>query len=275
MSTGLKQTNPFENLLGFANVVDELGNPMHKSAGNSIEFNEAADKAGVDVMRWLYATANPENDLKFGFNVIDGVRRRFYLILWNTYKFFVDRASVEDWVCEMERGELGILDKWILARLTEVVLLVNESLGKYDAQTASRAIEEFVVSDLSTWYVRRSRERVGPSSIEKEKNMVLGVLYGNLVTLSKLLAPFMPFISEEMYRNLTEDESVHLTDYPLGDKSLLNEKLVADMKKVREIVELGHAKRKEAEIKLRQPLGSVTYTISDKLDSALEQIIAD
>ncbi len=281
MSTALKRTNPLKNLLGFANLVDEKGAPMHKSTGNSIEFNEAADKAGVDVMRWLYVTSNPENDLKFGYNVIDDIRRRYYLILWNVYKFFVDRASVEGWVCELERGELGILDKWILARLTEVVLLVNQSLEKYDAATASRTIEEFVVNDLSTWYIRRSREKIGPTNVNiKEKNMVLGVIYGNLVTLTKLLAPFMPFISDEIYKNLTEDVSVHLTDYPLGDKSLLNDDLIAKMKWVRTIVEEGHAIRKEAGIKLRQPLAKAIYSNSpalnvEKLEPEMEKIIAE
>lgn len=275
MSTALKRTNPFKNLLGFGNLVDEKGNPMHKSTGNSIEFNEAADKAGVDVMRWLYVTSNPEVDLRFGYNMTDEIRRRYYLILWNVYKFFIDKASVENWSCKAQKEELRILDKWILARLTELVLLVNQSLEKYDAATASRAIEEFVVNDLSTWYVRRSRDRVGPNASSEEKNMVLSVLYGNLVTLSKLLAPFMPFISEEIYKNLTGDLSVHLTDYPLGDKDLLNNKLVKDMKLLREIVELGHAKRKDAEIKLRQPLASVTYQSSLQLDKELEQIIAD
>jgi isoleucyl-tRNA synthetase len=162
-----------------------------------------------------------------------------------------------------------------LARLTELVLLVNKSLEKYDAQTASRAIEDFVINDLSTWYVRRSRDRVGSNAEEKERNMVLGVLYGNLVTLSKLLAPFMPFISEEMYRNLTEDTSVHLTDYPLGDQSLLNDKLVSEMKVVRLVVELGHSKRKEVELKLRQPLASATYWTQNQLDGDLEKIIAE
>ncbi len=279
MSTALKRTNPFENLLGFANVVDEKGEEMHKSKGNAIEFNEAADKAGVDVMRWLYVTQNPEYNLKFGFNVIDDIRRRFYLIYWNTYKFFVDRASAVNWQCELERGELQLLDRWVLARLTEVVLGVNKYLEKYDAAAASRIIEEFVVNDLSTWYIRRVRDRVSPAAKEKDRNLVLGIIYGNLVTLAKLTAPFMPFITEEMYRNLTGDESVHLTDYPQGDKSLLDEDLIDKMKLVRQIVEAGHAKRKEAGIKLRQPLSKVTYNYPLKLDIGLEaefeQIIAD
>lgn len=276
MSTALKNSAPFKNLLGFGNVVDEKGEEMHKSKGNSVEFNTAADQAGVDVMRWLYVTANPEDNLKFGFNVIDDIRRRYYLIFWNVYKFFVDYASVSNWQCELDRGEKNVLDKWVLARLTEVVLEVNKSMEKFDAATASRTIEDFVVNDLSTWYVRRSRNRVGLNAEQADRNLVLGVIYGNLVTLSKLLAPFMPFISEEIYRNLTEDESVHLTAYPQGDKSLLDVQLIKDMKVVRTIVEQGHAKRKEAELKLRQPLASVTYySSSDKLSNDLEKIIAD
>jgi isoleucyl-tRNA synthetase len=155
-------------------------------------------------------------DLRFGFNVIDEIRRRFYLILWNSYKFFVDYASTSDWACEMERGELTVLDKWVLARLTEVVLETNKSLEKYDAATASRGIEEFIINDFSTWYIRRIRDRVGPNADPLDRSTVLSVIYGNLCTLSKLLAPFMPFISEEMYKNLTGDLSVHLTGYSSG-----------------------------------------------------------
>lgn len=276
MSTALKRTNPFENLLGFANLVDEKGHPMHKSSGNSIEFNEAADKAGVDPIRWLYVTQNPEIDLRFGYNVIDDIRRRFYLIFWNSYKFFIDKAIAFNWSCELEGGELKILDKWVLARLTEVVLKVNSSMEKYDIATASRTIENFIINDLSTWYIRRIRDRVGADSDSKDRNMVLGVLYGNLVALTRLIAPFMPFISEAMYLNLaTGDESVHLTNYPQGDKSLLNPQLIDDMKIVRQIVEMGHAKRKESEIKLRQPLSKVTYQSDKKLESSLEEIIAE
>ena len=273
MSTALKNTNPFKNLLGFASVVDEKGEEMHKSKGNAIEFNEAADIIGVDVMRWLYVRANPENNLNFGYKVADEIRRRFYLILWNSYKFFIDHATVVNWNCDIKIGELTVLDKWILARLTELVILVNDNLKKYDA-TCSRSIEEFVVIDFSTWYIRRSRDRVGSAARQSDRNTALSVMYGVLITLSKLLAPFMPFISDEMYRNLTGEESVHLTDYPLGDKSLLNEELVKGMVIVRKITEAAHAKRKEAAVKLRQPLASLTYKSAQRLRN-LEGILAD
>lgn len=276
MSTALANTNPFQNILGFANVVDEKGNPMHKSTGNAIEFNEAADKAGVDAMRWLYLTQNPEDNLKFGYKSINETRRRFFLVFWNCYKFFIDYAQAYNWNCRLQSGQRTILDKWVLARLTQVVIQVTKFLEKYDAASASREIEEFIVGDFSTWYIRRIRDRVGPNSTEEDRNLALSVLYGNLVTLCKLLAPFTPFLSEAIYQNLeTGDQSVHLTDYPLGDKSLFDDKLVKDMQVVRKIVEMGHGKRKEAGIKLRQPLGQVTYFQKEKLSSGMEEIIAE
>ncbi|MDO8638454.1 MAG: isoleucine--tRNA ligase [Candidatus Daviesbacteria bacterium] len=278
MNAVLSGTNPFKTVLGFASVRDEKGEEMHKSKGNSIEFNEAADKIGADIMRWLYVTQDPELNLNFGFGPAAEVKRRFYLILWNCYKYFIDYAVSNNWDCnnkENIQDQLGILDKWILARLTEVVLLVNEKLTEYDAASASRAIENFVVNDFSTWYIRRSRDRVGPEADKADREIVLSVMYGVLVTLSKILAPFIPFITEEMYRNLTGDESVHLQNYPLGDKSLLDEKLVEEMEMVRKLAEMGNAARKEANIKLRQPLSSLTYQTSEKLSTDLEQILAD
>ncbi len=195
--------------------------------------------------------------------------------MWNSYKFFIDYAVSSNWSCDQKRGELTILDKWILARLTGVVLKVNGSLEKYDGATASRVLEDFIVSDFSTWFIRRSRDRVGFEAKIDERSTALSIMYGVLVTISKLLAPFMPFISEQIYKNLTEGESVHLEDYPLGDKSLLNDQLVEEMVVVRKIAEATHAKRKEANIKLRQPLASVGYSGIEKLSPDLEQLLSE
>ena len=279
MSTVLVGTNPFKNVLGFASVRDEKGEEMHKSKGNAIEFNKAADKIGVDVMRWIYATQNPENNLNFGFDVADKVRRQFYLILWNSYKFFVDYAILADWDCAQTpvdiKKKLSTLDRWILAELTQTVLLVNDKLVNYDAMTGARAIEKFVTDDLSTWYIRRSRDRVGPGADREDERVFLSTFYGVLITLSKLLAPFLPFVSEEIYRNLTGEESVHLTDYPKDDKSLLDSELLDDMVKLRQLVEIGHAQRKESSIKLRQPLGLFIYSTKEKLNPDLEKILTE
>ncbi len=274
MSTALKNTNPFKNLLGFANLLDEKGEEMHKSKGNAIEFNEAADKIGVDVMRWLYITQNPEYNLLFGYHVTDEIRRRFYLIFWNTYKFFIDYALLANWECDKKLGDLTILDKWILVKLTNLVLLVNKKLANFDGAASSRAIEEFIVNDFSTWYIRRSRNRVGPEAKEQERNTTLSVMYGVLVTVCKITAPFMPFITEEIFKNLTNETSVHLQPFPLGDKKLLDEQLVSDMALVRKIAEAGHAKRKEVSIRLRQPLSLLIYS-GKKLSKNLEQILAE
>ena len=282
MSSALTEPpkEPFENILGFATLLDERGEPMHKSKGNSIEFNEAADKIGVDVMRWMYSLQNPQANLLFGYHKADEIRRRFYLILWNSYKFFTDYANLASWNCDKTptdiQNQLTILDKWILARLTELTFLVNESLSKYDSMSASRAIEDFVVNDLSTWYIRRSRDRVGPVADSKDQNLFLSTMYGVLVTLSKLLAPFLPFAAEDIYQNLTGKESVHLSDYPKGDSKLLDKNLTTQMYKARIIVEAGHAKRKELGIKLRQPLSSATIvTNAPKFLKDIEKLIKD
>lgn len=275
MSTALKNANPFKTLLGFATMLDEHSEVFHKSKGNAIEFVEGADHAGADIIRWMSVTQNPEQNLLFGYHNSNEVKRRFYLILWNSYKFFVDYANLANWDCHQDsKKELTILDKWILARLSQVVLLVNEKLAKYDA-TCSRVIEDFVVNDFSTWYIRRSRDRVGFDADEKDLNTSFSVMYEVLVTLSKLLAPFIPFITEEIYQNLTGEKSVHLQNFPEGNKELLDERLVREMRVVREIAEKGHAKRKEAGIKLRQPLGSLTYQLNQRFSNDLEQILAD
>jgi len=275
MSTVLAKTNPFKNLYGYALVKDEKGEEMHKSKGNSIEFNEAADQIGSDLMRWMFMTQDPESNLLFGPNNAAEVKRRFYLILWNCYKFFVDYAALSNWSKDLKKSDHSSMDKWVLARLTQLTQKVNESLGKFNVYTSARLIEEFVVNDFSTWYIRRSRDRVGPEAEELDRNACLSVMYEVLVALTKLLAPFIPFITEEMYRNLTSDVSIHLTDYPLGDKGLLDEDLVREMGAIREIAEKAHAKRKEAEIKLRQPLAKLIYKFNKQIGPELEAILAE
>ena len=278
MSTALTKEPPFKNILGFASLLDEKGEAMHKSKGNAIEFNEAADKIGADIMRWLYVLQNPENNLNFGYTPAQEVKRRFYLILWNCYKFFVDYAISTNWDCKQSKEikeNLTVLDRWILAKLTELVLNVNKSLEKFDASSAARIIEEFVVSDFSTWYIRRSRDRVGPDIDIKNNNTALSVMYGTLVTLTKIAAPFIPFITEKIFKNLTGEESVHLQQFPEGDEGLLDNRLIREMRVVREIGEKAHALRKQANIKLRQPLALLTYSLDHQLEKDLEQILIE
>lgn len=259
MGTVLRKSPAFKNVLGFGTLLGEDGRPMHKSWGNSIEFNEGADKIGVDVMRWMYVTHKPEDNLCFGYKFADETRRKFYLMLWNTYSFFITYANINDWKTVKSDD---VLDRWILERLNDLVSVVSESLDKFDAYTASIEIEKFV-SDFSTWYIRRSRDRM--------TDEFFSTAYEVLVTLSKLLAPFTPFIAEEMYKNLTGEESVHLADFPKSKK--ISSDLIDQMQLVRNICEQGHAQRKLNNLKVRQPLAKIT--IDKDLSEDLLQLIKD
>ncbi len=255
MSTVLKKTNPFNAVLGYNTLLDETGRPMHKSWGNAIEFGEAADKIGADVMRWTYVTHQPNDNLLFGYKITDEVRRHFHLMLWNVYNFFVTYANLDKFSPSTRHLALSTLDRWILARLNETISLVTGSLNKYDPYTSSHAIED-LLNDISLWYVRRSRGRVGPTVPDSgDKQTCLSTLHSLLTTLSRLLAPFNPFISDSIYKSLTGEESVHLSDWPKTKRLSKNDiQLIEDMKIVRKIVELGLSQRKIAGIKVRQPL---------------------
>ncbi len=258
MSTVLEKRNPFESVLGYASVLGEDGRPMHKSWGNAIEFNESADKIGVDVMRWMYVTQNPEQNILFGYKKADETRRKFHLMLWNIYNFFITYANADKWDPKQvnKSKSNNILDIWMLVKLNQLIKTVTDSLNCYDTFTASSSIQCFI-NDLSTWYIRRSRDRVGPTVENKEdKYNCFFVLYEILVSLTKIIAPFTPFLAEEIYINLTNYESVHLSDW-FGDISELSSsdtEIQSKMSFIRLICELGHAKRKEMGIKVRQPL---------------------
>lgn len=273
MSTVLEQTNPFKRVLGYASMLGEDGRPMHKSWGNSIEFNEGADKIGVDVMRWMFSVHNPELNLLFGYHRADETRRRFHLILWNIYNFFVTYAISDKWNPKAQKISVNILDKWIISRLNRTIKIVTESLENYNIQKSALEIENFV-SDLSLWYVRRSRERIGPSAEDKEdKNACFFTLHYVLSELTKLLAPFTPFISEEMYTNLVNKESVHLADWPDFEKKLIDENLEKEMISARQVAESAHALRKMSEIKVRIPIRSMTYSGPSELSKEILELV--
>jgi len=278
MATVLKNTNPFKTVLGFATLLDEKGEEMHKSKGNAIEFNEAADKIGVDVMRWLYLSQNPANNLLFGYTSADEVRKRFYLILWNVYSFFVTYANIDGWKPPFKKPTLkvgsNLLDKWLFSRFHTVVDHVTASLLSYNAQKACNKIEDFVINDLSTWYVRRSRDRVGINASKDDKNACYQTLYVVLLELSKLIAPFMPFIAEEIHTNLTTGISAHLVSWPPFDKKAINKRVEEEMSQARMIVEKTHALRKKAGIKVRQPLASLTTSAPLVLSQPVKDLIA-
>lgn len=275
MSTALEQTIPFKTLLGHGSVRDEKGEEMHKSKGNAIWFEEAAEKMGVDTMRWLYLRANPENNVNFGYHVADEVRRFFHIRLWNVYSFLVSYANVDNWSPSQESFEpKNVLDRYILSRLSETIILVENSLENFKPNEATGALEKFVVDDLSNWYVRRSRDRVGPTAENtSDKNNAYQTLWIVLTELSKVLSPMIPFISEEIYQNLIGKESVHLEDWP-ETKYLIDEDLIAQMQRAMTIAGEAHALRKEANIKVRQPLQRVSYP-GEALPKELEVILSE
>ncbi|OGM19609.1 hypothetical protein A2955_02680 [Candidatus Woesebacteria bacterium RIFCSPLOWO2_01_FULL_37_19] len=321
MSTVLENREPFRAVLGFATLLAEDGRPMHKSWGNAIEFNEGAEKIGVDVMRWMFVRQNPADNLLFGYKIADEVRRRFHLTLWNVYNFFVTYANLDGWIPKQGRGivitgfkktrlrrdELNpdmsssleesppfqrgedvirnLLDGWIVARLRETIIGVTENLDKYQVKNATEYIENFV-NDLSVWYIRRSRGRVGVNAEnEKDKEDFYNITHLVLINLSRILAPFTPFMSDLMFTNLTKTLSIHLANWPdaeqiknlqlfLGKESEV-QKLLDNMELVRRIVEKGHAKRKEKNLAVRQPLMSVTIYSDEKCDIRLIKLIKD
>ena len=284
MATVLENKEPYKTVLGYATLLAEDGQPMHKSAGNMIEFDEAAEKIGVDVMRWTYINHNPANNLLFGYHLTDETRRRFHLLLWNVFNYFVTYANVDGWQPKKELpAKPSQLDLWILTRLDEVIIKVTESLEAFNASAAAQTIEDFV-QDLSTWYLRRSRSRMGPTADnKKDKDLAYAVLYLVLVTLTKVLAPFMPYLAEEICQTLINGgelkvkNSVHLADWPeVRTRKVLDKELIKQMALVRRICELGHAARKVAKIKVRQPLNELRVAGRLlELDRELVQLVKD
>ncbi len=262
MAVVLDGREPFRTCLGHAQVRDEHGEEMHKSKGNAIEFNDAADRAGVDVIRWAYCTQNPASNVNFGYGMLDDVRRRFVIPLWNVVTFFTTYANLErfDFAALLRsRPALSPLDRWVLSRANRLVATVRERMDEYDPAGASRPVETFV-DDLSNWYVRRSRRRFWKSEDDADKRAAYYTLYHVVRVLTLVLAPFVPFLAERIYQDLVRPvepdapQSIHLCDFPTPDHTLLDESLEEVMQGVRTLVALGRAARGRARIKVRQPL---------------------
>ena len=303
MSTALENRPSFQTVLGHAMVRDEHGAEMHKSAGNAIWFEDAADNMGVDVMRWLFLRQNPANNINFGYGPADEVRRSMFLTLWNTYAFFVTYAELDGWTpparfttedtegteVSVGVGEAGVayteLDRWVLSELHQLIGAVTDALQDFDAAAATKLIEAFV-DDLSNWYVRRSRRRFWKSESDSDKLAAYATLYECLVTLAKLMAPFTPFLAEEMYGNLVvggwklevggnaaPPESIHLTDWPMPDASRIDRTLSDETRLVMRIASLGRAARAKAQLKVRQPVAELFVKLPTQLEEhALERL---
>lgn len=265
MSTVMEDRPPFKTVLGFATCTGEDGRPMHKSWGNAVEFNEGAEKIGVDVMRWMFARQNPAENMLFGYKKADEVRRQFYLMVWNVYKFFVDYATLEKVEIQgppdLSLSKKSVLDQWIMERLSTYVAESKAAYGQYEVQSVALKSEAFM-NDVSTWFIRRSRDRVWVNSDDAtDKQSFYTTLHAVLTVFSVVISPIMPFITETMFTNLTGEKSVHLTKWI--DLALpAHTKTVENMAVLRALAEAGHRARKENKLKVRQPLASVTIELA-------------
>ncbi len=265
---------PFRELFSYALLRDEKGEEMHKSKGNAIWFEDAAERMGVDVMRWMFFRHPPANNLNFGWHGGDDIKRGFLSTLWNTYSFFVTYANIDGWKPDgaSPPGELPELDRWLLSELNQLVRDVTADFGDYDSAAACRRVEDFV-EGLSNWYVRRSRRRFWKSEDDSDKRSAYSTLYTCLTTLDRLLAPMLPFLAEEMYQNLvgswdTEGPgSVHLEDWPLANETLSDRELSESVRLVQRLASLGRAARAKANVKVRQPLAKVYVRVQSSAEA--------
>ncbi len=265
MSTVLRREPPFLTIFGYATLFGEDGRPMHKSWGNAIEFDEAAERMGVDVMRWMYATARPEDNILFGWHAADEARREL-LVLWNVYAFFVTYARVAGWSPDRPAPALDdrrALDRWILSRLAAVSQRAGERLADFDLDAAAREISGFI-DDLSTRYLRSSRKRFSRPDDPADRDAAFATLHAALVGLARVVAPILPFISDSIYRNLIvavdagAPDSVHLTRWPADELAPYRDADVeTTMTLILRATDLVRSLRSQAGLRLRQPLATV------------------
>ncbi len=268
MSTVLENRPPFKVIFGFGSMRDEKGEEMHKSKGNAIWFDEAAEKIGADVMRWMFAKQNIVQNLYFGYGAATEIKRNL-LTLWNTYSFFVTYANIDKFNPvgkKIDKNNLTKLDRWILSRLNSLILHCDKFYEDYDVASVVKEIEKFF-DDLSNWYLRRSRRRFWKSENDADKEAAYLVLYNCLLGIIKLISPIMPFLTEYMYQNLVINinkeapQSIHLCDFLQANKNIINEKLENEVAITRTIVSLGRAARNKVNIKIRQPLGEMIVNL--------------
>ena len=283
-STLLFNKAPYENVIVLGHVQDENGQKMSKSKGNAVDPFDALNKYGADAIRWyFYINSAPWLPNRFhGKAVVEG-QRKFMGTLWNTYAFFVLYANIDEFDAtkyKLEYDKLSVMDKWLLSRMNSMVKKVDDHLENYRIPEAARVLQDFV-DDMSNWYVRRCRERFWAKGMEQDKINAYMTLYTALVTVSKAAAPMIPFMTEEIYRNLvcsidpSAKESVHLCDYPVADESMIDEKLEADMEEVLDIVVMGRACRNASNTKNRQPVGKMFVKAENELSDYYVEIIED
>ena len=280
----LFETVAFKNVISLGHLLDEKGQKMSTSKGNVVDPWEVLEEAGADAFRWyVYTSGPPGEPRRFSKNLVNDVIKTFWSTLWNTYSFFVTYANIDGWTPRMEAPpppERPLLDRWLLAELQALIATVTDAYETYDAINATRPIEDFV-ERLSNWYVRLSRDRFWKSDFDSDKLAAYATLYEALASLSKLLAPSMPFLSDELYRNLVGEQfseaadSVHLSDWLPVDEALVDDGLRSDMALVGRLVRLGLAARNEVRIGVRQPLALAQFAMRDVAEIAVIEPYAE
>jgi len=281
ISTLLFSRPCFKNVICLGHILDEKGEKMSKAKGNVVEPMVVIDKYGADALRWYCLTSSPPGNVRrFSEKMVAEITRRFLLTLWNVYSFFVIYANIDHFTPDRSNtsSEPAELDRWIISELNQLILDVDGALNTYNPTDAGRKIEGFV-NKLSNWYVRRSRRRFWKSENDADKLSAYTTLHGCLATLAKLLAPFMPFLAEELYQNLVVSafpeapDSVHLADFPVADETKIDKQLSEDTQLAMKISSLGRAARSKAGIKVRQPLSHATITLVDSSEGqSLERV---
>ena len=283
-STLLFNKSPYENVIVLGHVQDENGQKMSKSKGNAVDPFDALQTYGADAIRWyFYINSAPWLPNRFHGKAVQEGQRKFMGTLWNTYAFFVLYANIDNFDATkytLDKKSLTVMDRWILSKLNSTVGAVDDKLANYRIPEAAKALQEFV-DDLSNWYVRRSRERFWAKGMEQDKINAYMTLYTALVTICKAAAPMIPFMTEEIYRNLvcsidkTAPESIHLCDFPTVDAEMIDKDLEASMEEVLDIVVMGRAARNTANIKNRQPIGTMYVRAERPLDAMFQEVVAD
>ena len=281
VATLVEGRSSFKRVLCLGHILDGDGQKMSKSKGNVVQPDDILDRQGADAFRWfMFSSQQPWSPRRFSPEMVDEVVRKFLLTLWNTYSFFTLYANIDRFdpvATESPPADRSLLDRWLAGELNTLVQDVTAGLEAYDATGTCRAIQQFV-DDLSNWYVRRSRRRFWKSESDADKLAAYHTLYEALVTVTKLLAPFTPFVAEELYQNLVRSveaespESVHLCPWPVADDQLIDAGVSFDMAAARRVVEMGRAARNGAAVKTRQPLAEVVVALPEAEARSVERL---
>ena len=284
ISTLIFNKAPYKNVIVMGHVQDEDGQKMSKSKGNAVDPMDALNKFGADAIRWyFYVNSAPWLPNRFHDKAVEEGQRKFLGTLWNTYAFYVLYADIDSFdptKYNLEYDNLSVMDKWLLSKLNTLVKTVDDYLNNYKITETARALQSFT-DDMSNWYVRRCRERFWAKGMEQDKVNAYMTLYTALITLSKIAAPMIPFMTEEIYQNLVRSvdknapESIHLTDFPTVNEEFIDKDLEISMDEVLDIVVLGRAARNSANIKNRQPIGNMYVKAETVLDPFYVEIIED